>query len=204
MYSRQILATKEHKIDQWVVTNEGAQVIDKGSPEFAVANAATKEGRSRDDIFVSAVPLQKEATREEKAEREKDLVAAFVSPCTRVRIPLTLPFLPHLSPPSNVVSMLCVTQAEIGTDVGNIGLGKAMKSKWIKTEKRDGVVFVVRHADQVTDIVQAQLKGIQAESADILENAAALKDLKKRKLIEKKCVQPQTNHAKQSADLQQT
>ena len=62
LYSRQILATKEHKIDQWVVTNEGAQVIDKGSPEFAVANAATKEGRSRDDIFVSAVPLQKEAT----------------------------------------------------------------------------------------------------------------------------------------------
>eukprot|EP00056_Hartaetosiga_gracilis_P001297 m.44020 g.44020 ORF g.44020 m.44020 type:complete len:496 (-) comp10578_c0_seq1:132-1619(-) len=73
----------------------------------------------------------------------------------------------------------------VGAGVGKIGLGKAIKNKWIKTEKKDGNVLVVRLVEDFIDETQILLQKIESEGAAALDKKV-MSDLKKRKLIEKK------------------
>eukprot|EP00055_Hartaetosiga_balthica_P009059 m.35181 g.35181 ORF g.35181 m.35181 type:complete len:492 (+) comp6590_c0_seq1:45-1520(+) len=74
--------------------------------------------------------------------------------------------------------------AKVGDSVGKIGLGKAIKNKWIKTEKQDGGVVVIRLVDDFVDETQILLKKLESGELD----KKVMADLKKRKLIEKKVV----------------
>lgn len=93
-------------------------------------------------------------------------------------------------------------EAKVGKDVAKIGQGKAMKNKWI-VKNGDGFLRKVRPlgvdsreaaADPVrmgsqeaapVDETKAQLLTVQTSGAH--PTAAVLADLRKRKLVEKKC-----------------
>ena len=61
-----------------------------------------------------------------------------------------------------------------------VGFSKAMKNKWVKTEKRDGTTYIVRVVDSITDTVAQLLRSLTAGET---VNEADLKELKSRKLV---------------------
>eukprot|EP01147_Barroeca_monosierra_P008326 gene8325-872_t len=70
--------------------------------------------------------------------------------------------------------------------IANVGLGQAMKQKWIKSKKEGDKTLIVQLVDTFDDKVKSQLQDILQDDLMLIPSEAVLKELKKRKLVEKK------------------